>query len=128
MGTQRVRFARQYRAALLDYLLGSGESGLERAYELGRRAVELEIGLLELLRVHQNTVNAVLESTRPPAESLRKLKASHEFLVETASLFEMAYRGYVDLLKDERGGSGSEARGVKPQYSWRMKSGRRPAS
>ena len=42
------RFSRQYRAALLDYLLGSGELGRERAYELGRRAVDLEIGLLPL--------------------------------------------------------------------------------
>ena len=127
MGTQRVRFARQYRAALLDYLLGSGESGLERACRLGRRAIELDVGLLELLRVHQNSVNAVLESTTPVAESLQKLEAADEFLMETVSLFEMAYRGYLDLVEDERGRSRPEAKQVIPRYSWRMKSGRRPA-
>lgn len=98
MGSQSILFARQYRAALLDYLLGSGESGRERAYELGRRAIDSSLGLLQVLRVHQRAVNAILESTHKVEENLRRLRASEEFLMETLSPFEMAYRGYVDLL------------------------------
>jgi hypothetical protein len=45
-------FARRYRAALLDYLLGSDEAGLVRAYDLGRAAMREGLGLLEIVRVH----------------------------------------------------------------------------
>jgi hypothetical protein len=98
MGRQALLFSRQYRAALLDYLLGSSESGRERAYELGRQAVERGLGLLQILRVHQQAVNSILESTRAVKEDLRRLKESEEFLMETLSPFEMTYRGYMDLL------------------------------
>lgn len=101
MGTQGGGFARHYRAALLDYLLSSRESERERAYELGRRAIEMKMGLLQLLHTHQKAVNGVLEPTHTQAEALRRLKASNEFLVETLSSFEMAYRGYTDLVQDQ---------------------------
>ena len=102
MGTQRVQFARQYRAALLDFLLGSGESGRERALTLGRQALESGLGLLHIIRVHQNALNAILESTDVVDRSLRRLQASQDFLFETLSPFEMTYRGYLELLKLER--------------------------
>jgi sigma-B regulation protein RsbU (phosphoserine phosphatase) len=91
-------FSRQYRAALLDYLLGSGESGLERAYELGRRAIGSSLGLLQILRVHQQALSAILESTSRPEEGLRRLKASQAFLMEALSPFDMACRGYSDMV------------------------------
>lgn len=97
MRSQRVGFARRYRAALLDYLLDSGEAGRDRAYELGRRAIELDLGLLQLLRVHQTAVNAVVEATSTQAEGLRRLKTADEFLMEAVAPFEMAYRGYMAL-------------------------------
>ena len=100
MGTPNVLFSRRYRAALLDYLLSSGEGGLARAYDLGRAAMNEGLGLLELLRTHQRAVNTVLESTNDAELSLRRLKASEEFLMETLSPFEMTYRGYVALLSD----------------------------
>jgi Phosphoserine phosphatase RsbU, N-terminal domain len=98
---QPAGFARQYRAALVDYLLGTGEAGRERAYELGRLALASELGLLQLLSVHQNAVR-LLESTRTQAASLRRLKAADQFLMETLSLFELTYRGYVDLVSEGR--------------------------
>lgn len=103
MVAQNVSFARQYRAALLDYLLGSGESGRERAYELGRKAIDDGLGLLEILRAHQRAVNSILESTHKVDEGLRRLKASEEFLMETLSPFEMTYRGYVAMLEGHEG-------------------------
>ena len=47
MGTQAALFARRYRAALLDYLLGAGEVGLMRAYDLGRSALDDGIGIVQ---------------------------------------------------------------------------------
>jgi hypothetical protein len=98
VSAQRLLFSRRYRAALLDYLLGNGETGLSNAYELGRSAIDEDFGLLQILRAHQRAVNAVLESTQNVPDSLKRLKAAEDFLMETLSPFEMAYRGYVALL------------------------------
>ena len=99
MGSHIVLFSRQYRAALLDYLLGSGETGLARAYDLGRQAMSDGLGLLLIVRAHQSAANAILESTRDVRETLRRLKASEDFLMEVLSPFEMSYRRYVALLE-----------------------------
>jgi hypothetical protein len=98
VSAQRLLFSRRYRAALLDYLLGNGETGLSNAYDLGRSALEEDFGLLQILRAHQRAVNAVLESTHSVTDSLKRLKAAEDFLMETLSPFEMTYRGYVALL------------------------------
>jgi hypothetical protein len=99
MSGAKVLFSRRYRAALLDYLLGSGETALVRAYDLGRRALDDGLGLLQVLRAHQRALDAVLESTPTAQESLNRLKAAEVFLMETLSPFEMTYRGYVSLLQ-----------------------------
>ena len=98
VSAQRLLFSRRYRAALLDYLLGNGETGLSNAYDLGRSAIDEDFGLLQILRAHQRAVNAVLESTQNVPDSLKRLRAAEDFLMETLSPFEMTYRGYVDLL------------------------------
>jgi len=98
MGTHTVLFSRRYRAALLDYLLGAGETGLTRAYELGRRAIDDGIGLLPILQAHQKTVKTVLESAPTVDDALGTLEAAETFLTETLSPFEATYRGYIALL------------------------------
>jgi two-component system sensor histidine kinase UhpB len=93
----RALFQRQYRAALLDYLLCGGESGRARAYALGRRAINVDIGLLQILRVHQDTVRPILQAARSLREMLRNAEASEDFLLEVLASFEMTYRGYTEL-------------------------------
>lgn len=102
MGRQTVLFARRYRAALLDYLLGSGERGLARAYDLGRIAVERGVGPLQILGAHQQAINSVLESSQTVHDSLRSLSAAQTFLMESLSPFEMTYRGYIASLAGAR--------------------------
>src|SRR3954471_5931713 len=92
MSRRSVLFSRRYRAALLDYLLGNGETGLSRAYDLGRIAIDEGIGLLHVLWAHQTAVNAVLE-TMDKVNGRKKLNAAEGFLMETLSPFEMIYRG-----------------------------------
>jgi Phosphoserine phosphatase RsbU, N-terminal domain len=101
MSGSRASFSRRYRAALLDYLMGrsSGELGLARAYGLGRRAIDDGLGLTQIWRAHRMAIDAVLESTHPVSESLSRLKAAEDFLMETLSPFEMTHRGYVALLQ-----------------------------
>jgi hypothetical protein len=118
MATRTVLFARRYRAALLDYLLGSREAGLSRAYELGRNAASEGLGLLEIVRVHQKVVNAVMQSTRSVNEGLGRLEASDSFLMETLSPFEMTYRAYVALLEgDHRLRERATSRRSPPRHS-----------
>jgi Phosphoserine phosphatase RsbU, N-terminal domain len=108
MGAQTVLFSRRYRAALLDYLLGNGETGLSRAYDLGRTAVDNGLGPLHVLRAHQKAINEVLESTQAVNESLRSLNAAENFLMESMSPFEMTHRAYIASLRG--GGSKRPAR------------------
>jgi hypothetical protein len=102
MGRQTILFSRQYRAALLDYLLGSGETGLSRAYDLGRIAIEKGVGPLQILEAHQKAINALLESSHTVNDRFRSLKAAQTFLMESLSPFEMTYRGYVASLEAHR--------------------------
>jgi len=102
MSGERLLFSRRYRAALLDYLLGNGETGLSNAYDLGRSAIDEDFGILQILRVHQRAVNGVLESTHTVSDSLKRIRAAEDFLMETLSPFEMTYRGYVALLERDK--------------------------
>ena len=98
MGAQHVLFLRRYRAALLDYLLGNRETELARAYDLGRQALADGHGLLDVLRTHQRAMHAIIEASRNPEDTLKRLDASWEFLTEILSQFEMTTRGYVSSL------------------------------
>jgi hypothetical protein len=101
MVTHAVLFSRRYRAALLDYLLGAGETGLTRAYELGRRALEDGVGLLSILQAHQRALSAVLAATPTVGEAIGRLEAAETFLLEALSPFELTYRGYLALVGAE---------------------------
>jgi len=90
-------------AALLEYLLGSGETGLARAYNLGRTAIQHRLGLLQIFRAHERALHAVLESPQSVADGVRRLRVAEDFLMETLSPFEMTYRGYVALLGNSKG-------------------------
>lgn len=98
MGTSSPSFP-VYHAALLDYVLSSGEPGLAHAYELGRTAFEAGCGLLHIVQVHEKAVNAILEPTPAGDELRRRMNASARFLIEALSIFEMACHGYRGLLR-----------------------------
>lgn len=97
----RDPFSRSYQTALVDYLRGSGESGLANAYALGRRGIDEGSGLLYLVRVHQQALDAILKSA-PAGDRVRWRNASEEFLMEALSAFEMASRGYLALMSQQR--------------------------
>jgi hypothetical protein len=105
MGKPLVLFARLYRAALLGYLLSSGEKQRARAYDLGRTAIAEGFSLLDVLRTHYREVNTVLEATPDTRRGLSRLKAAEDFLFEALSPFEMACRGYVAMLPGRLDGS-----------------------
>jgi len=86
--------ARVYRDALLNYIEGNGESGLEQAYGFGRSGLDEHGGLLRIIGLHDRALDGIIASTSAPAEVRRRVSASMEFLVEVLSPFEMVCRCY----------------------------------
>lgn len=89
MTDPRDGLAAEYRSALAAYMAGPDEAGLARAYELGHRAVEAHLGLLELVGIHRAAVGALVDEI-----GRAEVLAAIEFLTESLSTYEMAQRGY----------------------------------
>ncbi len=84
----------QYAAALRGYLEKTDEALLEEAYELGRRALRLEISLIEMVTLHSDALNRALSQMADVADISGTLKASAKFLIETLTPYEMTISGY----------------------------------
>ena len=92
MNEARRRLRRQCAAALEDYLHGGGERALHTGYELGREALALGVGLLELSTItHQALLDVSVRDS--DVRGARVLAAAGPFLLECLSPFEMAHRG-----------------------------------
>jgi hypothetical protein len=83
---------RDYRVALLRYLPKSDEAASSAGYDLGRSAVTKGVGLLELVRIHEEIVAEVLEDSRPE-QRLEVSRSAGEFLLEVLATFDMTHRG-----------------------------------
>ena len=87
-----------YTEGLEQYLSEGGERALRGAYEVGRLALTSEIGLLDMAELHHVALSKIL------AEDLRRDRApgglaeASQFLAESLSAYEMAYRGYRDAV------------------------------
>jgi light-regulated signal transduction histidine kinase (bacteriophytochrome) len=87
----RASFSAAFSAALVEYLHVPNEAALSHAYELGRRAINEGVGLLELVLMFQDAIAVLTE----PSHVLRFNQAA-EFLFEALAPFEMTFRGYKD--------------------------------
>jgi ANTAR domain/Phosphoserine phosphatase RsbU, N-terminal domain len=96
------RFRRDYAPAFLQYLSERGEPGRRAAYELGRRAIGEQLSVLDLARIHHGMLLDVLKTHRTPDELEQIAEAASEFLVEALAVFEMAQRGFTELLSTVR--------------------------
>ena len=91
----RSAFSLHYRECLGAYLARPDEGLRQRAYELGRQAVDGQMGLMELAQLHAMAAGA-LEAADPRQGVL--LLAS-EFFAEAVAPFEMELRGYREALE-----------------------------
>ena len=89
MSEARRELLEEYRRALADHLAGIGEAALARAYELGRRAIAEGLGVLEMVGLHHEA----LQATVPRPDPVRAAQAQ-AFFMESLSPFEMMHRGY----------------------------------
>ncbi len=80
----------EYERALRSYLRQGGESSLKQAYELGRRALSGGQGIVEMIALHQQSVEKILGDTH----QIGVLHQAGEFFVELMSPFEMTHRAF----------------------------------
>jgi serine phosphatase RsbU (regulator of sigma subunit)/anti-sigma regulatory factor (Ser/Thr protein kinase) len=96
MSIERDDFRAGYAAAFRGYLVGAGETGLESAYELGRRAVTEGLSLLDLAGIHHAVLAESLGAARAPDEMARVASAGADFFLESLAIFEMTQRGFIE--------------------------------
>jgi PAS domain S-box-containing protein len=83
-----------YEAVLLDYLRGTGEAALERAYELGRRALAEGLGVLEMASIHHQALLKTSRRALSSEECVGAITAAEKLFVESLTPFEMTHRGF----------------------------------
>src|SRR5258706_6714137 len=88
-----------YRSALSEYAVRSGEAGLGRAYELGRKAMTEGKSLVELVASHHQALQGIGREAGKGKGEGGLLRASADFLTESLSPYEMAQRGFQDAVK-----------------------------
>jgi signal transduction histidine kinase len=86
----------QYTAALRDSIAGMGESSLQQAYELGRRALADGLGVLDMAAMYHKALAAGLPRDSTPEETALMLEGGASFFAESLSPFEMTHRGFRD--------------------------------
>jgi signal transduction histidine kinase len=92
-------FEDDYRSALGGYATEGGELALGRAYELGRRALEQQLSVVELASLHHLAVIDLVRTAETEPQKEELLRAGAEFLAECVSPYEMAHRGFQDAVK-----------------------------
>jgi hypothetical protein len=86
---------RDYTPRFLAFLTRRDESGLHSAYELGRQSIERDIGLLDLVRVHNEVYVEVASTARSLEEAQALARDASAFLLEALASFEMTQRGFM---------------------------------
>lgn len=87
-----------YTEALEHYLSGGGERALRAAYEAGRQALAGEVGLLDMAELHHAALCKMLTDSPGQDGLSARLSDASQFLAESLSAYEMAYRGYRDAV------------------------------
>jgi signal transduction histidine kinase len=86
--------AAAYPLSLHDYLGGAGESALQQAYQIGRRALEAGLGLVAIADIHHACLRTLLTQTLVNDERDRILTGAAQFFAECISPYEMTYGGF----------------------------------
>ena len=86
--------AAAYPTALRDYLDGAGESALQQAYQIGRKALEAGTGLVAIADIHHSCLRELLAHDVGIDERNRILTGAAQFFAECISPYEMTYGGF----------------------------------
>lgn len=85
--------AGRYLRTLRKFATTKREADLEQAYALGRKAMSLKFGVLDMARIHQAALASLLAK---PTDGKREklLEAAEVFFLEALSPFEVTHRGF----------------------------------
>ena len=72
------------------------EEDLQRAYELGRKALNQGFGVVDVVRMHQEALIKLVSARPSTVATPRWAKSIETFLMDTLSAFEVAHRGFRD--------------------------------
>jgi signal transduction histidine kinase len=86
--------ATAYPESLHNYLSGAGESALQQAYQIGRRALEAGTSLVAIADIHHACLRKLLAHETATAECDRILAGAAQFFAECVSPYEMTYGGF----------------------------------
>ena len=89
-------FRADYAAALDAYLRGADERVLDRADELGRRAVEEELTLLELAASYHEPLLVAMRAAPDAGSAADLARTASEFYMESLTVVETARRAMSD--------------------------------
>jgi signal transduction histidine kinase len=86
-----------YTRALTTYVRDGGEASIAAAAELGRRALSLQLGILDMVILHHGSLAILMVDE--PSESVRRslMESASTFFCETLAAFEMTHRGFIEL-------------------------------
>jgi signal transduction histidine kinase len=88
-------FIRRYAASLGDFLVGGArESGLEAAYALGRLAIAMNMGVIDISAVHGQALLSFVQSAGDVDACEEMTQRAGEFFSECMAAFEIVHRGY----------------------------------
>lgn len=90
-----------YLAALSAHLEQQTEGSLSKAYEIGRRALAADLGILDTLSLYEAAFRGLVLSA-PASEQPAVANAIVNFFRELLSPFEMTFRGYRDANSELR--------------------------
>lgn len=94
MNTPAEEVYRIYADALGAHLSGGGEEALHKAYAVGRVALTLQLGVIDLVLVHHRALLDFVEGRPRTDNPLALIGQASNFLSECLSPFEMMLRGY----------------------------------
>jgi hypothetical protein len=95
MGDPLEDLRRDYLPRFLAYLTRADEKGLAAAYELGRQSMHRGVGLLDVVRVHNEVYLDNVAEVRSVEEAQRLAGAASAFLFEALASFEMTQRAFM---------------------------------
>lgn len=85
-----------YRRALTAYTAHAQEAALQKSYEVGRRALNLGLGVVDMVRLHQDALLHLVAADPMSRSGVAWTRSAEAFLMEALSCFEVAHRGFRD--------------------------------
>ncbi len=94
MSPQLRDMTADYTSALEDHLTRASEASLHQGYELGRRALNDGLSLIDMALLHHDALASLMSDIDDDANALER---AAQFFAECLSPFEMSLRGYGEV-------------------------------